>query len=121
MSFWPSDLDASGVASRVVESRREYELLNTGLAALYTEFDKFSKKSPKDRITDLALSAVNDLIADAKRVLAGDRYVDRVSKFVAAGENPTNGDVLLILATLRSGLDRFQDEWSEAWVEEELY
>lgn len=120
MSYWPSELDDNSKASRAEEALHECQLLNAGLRALYTEFDKFSKKNPKDKLTDLALSAVNDAIDDAKRILSGDRYVDRVARFVPAGENPSNGDALLVLSTLRSALDRFQEEWDAYWDEEDL-
>lgn len=91
-----------------------YSILDSEIDSLYREFDKLAKKSG-GRLSDLALANVNLVIKDSKELLTGDRYVDRVSEFVAAGENPLNSDVLLILATLRTALGRFYSIWSPIW------
>lgn len=100
---------------RATQIAADYELLRSELQSLYSEFDKLTKKAPAARLTSLALQTINSLIGDSKRLLSGDRYVDRVSEFVSAGENPVNSDVLLVLASLVSALDRFGEVWYPAW------
>src|SRR5437870_3246402 len=80
--------------------RLQYELHGSAIDGLYVEFDKFTKKAPGDPLTELALEIVNDAIRDAKSLLKGDRYVDRVKEFDPAGDMPQNSDVLLVLSTL---------------------
>jgi hypothetical protein len=108
-------------SGRALRIRREYELHQSAIDGLYEEFDKLSKKAPKERLSELALETVNDAIREAKSLLIGDPYVDRVKEFVAAGETPQNSDVLLVLSTLRSGFRRFRDTWSKAWRDAGFY
>ncbi|MDQ4125717.1 MAG: hypothetical protein M3134_08985 [Actinomycetota bacterium] len=98
----------------------DYTLLKSELMSLYDEFDKLTKKAPNNRLSPLALETVNALIGDAKALLGGDRYVDRVSQFVAAGETPQNSDVLLVLATLVKALARFREVWWHIWDDLEI-
>lgn len=118
-SLWdPQELeDRDEVADQV---HRDYELLGSELHSLYDEFEKLTKKAPATRLTALALQTINALIGDSKRLMSGDRYVDRISEFVAAGENPVNSDVLLILATLVSALNRFREAWYPVWDDLEI-
>lgn len=97
------------------ETKQKFNWLKSEIEGLYLEFDKLTKKAPAQRITDLALENVNAAIGDAKELLAGDRSVDRIDVFVAAGENPVNSDVVLILSKLRAALNRFDSTWSRAW------
>lgn len=99
----------------------EANLIASALDALYEEFDKLSKKSPRERLTELALENVNAAIVDAKSLLVGDRYADRVKEFIAAGETPPYSDVVLVLGTLRSAVARFAGTWDRDWTEESLY
>ena len=118
-SLWnPYELDDRD--KRAEEIHSDYELLRSELQSLYNEFDKLTKKAPASRLTSLALQNINSLIGDSKGLLAGDRYVDRVSEFVSAGENPVNSDVLLVLATLVSALDRFGEVWYPVWEDLEI-
>lgn len=98
----------------------DYHLLRSELHSLYDEFEKLTKKAPTTRLSPLALQTINSLIGDSKQLLSGDRYVDRVSEFVAAGETPFNSDVLLILSTLVTALERFRDIWSPIWDDLEI-
>jgi hypothetical protein len=117
---WPSSIKGDK-KKRGPSVYQEAELVWSALTSLYGEFDKLSKKSPKERVTDLALKNVNDAIVDAKALLGGDRYVDRVTEFIPAGENPQNSDVLLVLSTLQAALERLVDAWKPTWQELNLY
>lgn len=113
-SFWQPDKvdDLAEIAARV---HNNFDALRYEVASLYEEFDKLTKKAPNNQLSPLALQTVNSVIGDAKELLSGDRYVDRVSTFVAAGENPINSDVLLVLATLVTALRRFRVLWNPIW------
>ena len=93
------------------ETRQQWELLNSVLTGLYGEFDKLTKKAPADQITELGLRRVNELIRQAKELLAGDPFIDSIDPFVAAGENPEHRDVLLVLREIRQGMARRNSEY----------
>lgn len=99
------------------ETKQKFNWLKSEIEDLYFEFDKLTKKAAAQRITDLALENVNAAVNDAKELLSGDRSVDRLKSFVAAGENPVNSDVLLVLSKLRTALRRFDSTWSRTWRE----
>jgi hypothetical protein len=77
------------------------------LAGLYDEIDKLAKKAPADEITELGLRQTNSVISAAKEFLAGDPFIDEITPFVPAGENPEYRDVLLVLRQLKQGLARW--------------
>ena len=95
------------------KSRPKRELLHNVVIGLYDEIEKLTKKSPADEITELAMRRVNALIKEAKELLKGDPFVDTIEVFVAAGENPQNRDVLLILREIKQGLERQSSEYYE--------
>src|SRR5438132_13030626 len=100
---------------RAAAIRLQYELHGSAIEGLYVQFDKLTKKAPGDHLTELALETVNDAIRDSKTLLRGDPYVDRVKEFDPAGETPQNSDVLLVLSTLRTALERFRLRWLKVW------
>lgn len=101
--------------------KQDYDILGSAIAGLYVEFDKLSKKQPGGQVSDLALETVNDAIRDSKGFLDGDRYVDRISEFVPAGENPVNSDVLLVLAQIKAALGRFRTSRSSAFSRHSIH
>lgn len=120
-SLWhPEDMSANVLEKRAPAVHADFSIIRAEIDSLYSEFDKLTKKAPGNKISPLALKNVNAAIEDAKRLLTGDRYVDRVSEFVAAGETPTHSDVLLTLASLCTAFDRFRVAWWETWDEMEL-
>jgi hypothetical protein len=97
-----------------LESKRpKYNLVHNVLDGLYDEIEKLTKKAPADQVTELALRRVNALIKEAKELLKGDPFIDTIDVFVAAGDNPENRDVLLILREIRQGLKRQNSEYLE--------
>lgn len=116
IDLWnPKAIGKSKKAEIASEIRSQHSWLESEIENLYVEFDKLTKKSPGQPITVLALENVNCAISDAKELLEGDRAVDRISKFVPAGENPANSDVLLVLSKLRAALTRFKKVWAGQW------
>lgn len=94
-------------ALRVERVRRQRAaLLESVSVGLYDEIDKLSKKAPAESVTDLALGEINQVIVDVKQIADDDQYIARLAAFVPAGDNPDNRDVVLVLRSLRQGLNR---------------
>lgn len=85
-------------------------LLTSVAIGLYEEADKLSKKAPAERVTDLMLEQVNDVIRETKELITNDTYVQRLNEFVAAGDNPELRDVVVVLRQLRQGMQRYE-QW----------
>jgi hypothetical protein len=52
----------------------------------------------------------NDIIRDAKEIVNGDTYLDRIKEFVPAGDNPCYPDVLVVMRGVRDSLRRTKDQ-----------
>lgn len=50
------------------------------------------------------------MIRDAKSIVEGDTYLDRVKEFVPAGNNPVYPDVLVTMRTLQQSLERCETQ-----------
>lgn len=101
--------------------RRRHDLADH-LAGFYEEIDKLAKGKTLLQVTDLVLTEANQSICDAKTIVEGDVYLDRVKEFVPAGDNPVYPDVVVALRTVRQALDRATPrlEDYEETVEERL-
>jgi hypothetical protein len=73
---------------------------------LYEEIDKQFKKSPVEPVTMLTVTSVNQVIADTKEIAISDPYIQRITAFEPAGDNPETRDVALTLNQLLKGLER---------------
>lgn len=93
---------------RSYENSKKLGLLTSVAVGLYEETDKLSKKAPAERVTDLMLEQVNDVIRETKELIIDDTYVQRLNEFVAAGDNPELRDVLVVLRQLRQGMQRYE-------------
>jgi hypothetical protein len=87
--------------------RDQLTLLDSVSRGLYDEIDKLAKKAPAEPITDLALGQINDVIRETKQLVTSDPYVQRLSEFVPAGDNPQHRDAVIVLRQIRQGLERF--------------
>jgi hypothetical protein len=81
--------------------------LSSHLDGVYKEVDKLTKGKTLISTSDLLVDTVNSLIDDAKALIYRDTYLDRLKKFVPAGDNPTYPDVLLSLRILQQSSQRF--------------
>jgi hypothetical protein len=95
--------DALGV---VRERIRRRESLADHLQTFYGEVDKLAKGNRQIEATALTVEQANEIIRDAKAVVTGDVYLDRVKEFVPAGENPVYPDVLMVAATVQAAVRR---------------
>lgn len=76
------------------------------IEGFYDEIDKLAKGKALFVATDLAVQQVNDIIRDAKGIIAGDPHLDRVKEFVPAGDNPVYPDILLVTRAVQQCLSR---------------
>lgn len=88
--------------------KKNLPLLESVSLGLYEEMDKLSKKAPAETVTDLALAQLNDVIRETKLLITEDAFVQRLSEFVPAGDNPELRDAVVVLRQLRQGLERFR-------------
>ena len=90
----------------LAERRRRTALLTSVASGVYDESDKLCKKAPAETVTDLALDHINHVISETKAVADDDPFISRIAKFVPAGENPEQRDVVLVLRQIIQGLER---------------
>jgi hypothetical protein len=57
-------------------------------------------------VAELMVTQINDAIADAKKLIEGDVYLDRVKPFISAGNPPGYPEVLLVAKTVEEVLVR---------------
>jgi hypothetical protein len=93
------------ISDSTKDSKEKLVLLESVSVGLYEEVDKLSKKCPVDSVTDLVLNQMNDIIKETKE-LADDPYIQRLSEFVPAGDNPQQRDAVVVLRQIRQGLER---------------
>lgn len=84
-----------------------HETLSSHLKGFYLEIDKLAKGKALIEVTPFALEQTNDIIRDARTIVAEDPYLDRIKEFVPAGNNPLYPDVLVALRVVREALERF--------------
>jgi hypothetical protein len=109
-----TQLEEAQTALRVLEeslsSARENSKRRTSLAhhlgGFYNEVDKLAKGKSMIEATPLIVEEANDIIRDAKEMIKGDVFLDRVKQFVPAGTNPVYPDVLVVARIVQSALER---------------
>lgn len=101
-----------GHLQRNKENARRYQLLKSVVEGLYLEIDKLAKKAPAEQITELALEQINDVITDTKSLMQDDPYIQKLNRFVPAGDMPQLRDVLIVLGQVRQGLIRISGVWN---------
>jgi hypothetical protein len=77
------------------------------LAGFYEEVDKLAKGKALFPATDMIVEDANNIIRDAKALIDGDVYIDRLKEFVPAGDNPVYPDILMASRTVQQALSRF--------------
>jgi hypothetical protein len=98
--------EAEKALQLVRERIRRRNALADHLQAFYAEVDKLAKGNRQLEATDLAVEQANAIIRDAKEMVSGDFYLERVKEFVPAGENPVYPDVLMVAATVQAAVRR---------------
>ena len=95
--------DELRTVSRLANRR---DALVSHLEGFYQEIDKLTKGKTLLPVTPLMVEQANDIIRDAKGIVTGDTYLDRIKEFVPAGDNPLYPDVLVVMRGVRDGLER---------------
>ncbi len=99
---------------RAVRDRiRRRDALADHLETFYGEVDKLAKGNRQIEATTLTVDQANEIIRDAKTIVVGDVYLDRVKEFVPAGENAVYPDVLMVAATVQAAVRRAKSVLSE--------
>lgn len=93
----------------VMGREQQRHTLDNHLHGLYAEVDKLAKGRAMSEVTALIMTQTNEGVRDAKAIVEGDPYLDRVKEFVAAGNYPVYPDVLVALRTVRQALARAAD------------
>ena len=93
-------------------ARKRCDALLNHSGGFYDEVNKLAKGKALLEVTPLALERANEIIRDAKAIVKGDVYLDRIKEFVPAGNNPVYPDVLVNIRAVRDTLGRFKDEAS---------
>jgi hypothetical protein len=87
------------------------EELDIYVNAIYEELVRQSKDRTQPMLSDLALKQVNRAIKDAKAEFGSrNRYVGDLERFVAAGENPSVRDALLVLGLVRKAIAKARSD-----------
>jgi hypothetical protein len=84
----------------------ELSALESVSVGLYEELDKFTKKAPAEPVTEFVLNQLNDIVRETKKMAVGDPHIQKLTEFVAAGDNPQQRDALVLLRQSRQGLER---------------
>jgi hypothetical protein len=93
------------------EARKKNKLrkaLLSHLRTFYSEMNNIAKGKGMSLIpvAELMVAQINDAIADAKKLIEGDVYLDRVKQFISAGNPPSYPEVLLVAKTVEEVLVR---------------
>jgi len=81
------------------------------LDGFYAEVDKLAKGRTMLEVTPLVLDQANEIIKDAKTIVTGDVYLDRIKEFVPAGNNPVYPDVLVAIRGVKNSLQRAKESF----------
>jgi hypothetical protein len=84
-----------------------YGTFTSHLDGFYEEIDKLAKGKSMMQATDMIVEGTNTIIRDAKAIIDGDIYIERLKEFVPAGENPVYPDILMALRTIQQASARF--------------
>jgi hypothetical protein len=85
-----------------------YEELRSDLSGFYEEIDKLAKGKAMVDATELVIVHANDIVRDAKNLINGDTYLDRVKEFVPAGDNQIYSDVLVTMRIVQQAVSRYE-------------
>src|ERR1022692_1311562 len=95
-------------ADEARKKNKQREALLSHLRVFYSEMNNIAKGKGMSLIpvAELMVTQINDAIADAKKLIEGDVYLDRVKPFISAGDPPSYPEVLLVARTVEEVLVR---------------
>lgn len=97
------------------KKNKQREALLSHLRTFYSEMNNIAKGKAMSLIpvAELMVTQINDAIADAKKLIEGDLYLDRVKPFISAGNPPSYPEVLLVTRTVEEVLVRHERDFDE--------
>lgn len=95
-------------ADEARKKNKQRNALLSHLRTFYSEMNNIAKGKAMSLIpvAELMVTQINDAIADAKKLIEGDVYLDRVKPFISAGNPPSYPEVLLVAKTVEEVLVR---------------
>lgn len=95
-------------ADEARKKNKQRKALLSHLQTFYSEMNNIAKGKGMSLmpVAELMVTHINDAIADAKKLIEGDIYLDRVKPFISAGNPPTYPEVLLVAKTVEEVLIR---------------
>lgn len=95
-------------ANEARKKNKQRKALLSHLRVFYSEMNNIAKGKAMSLIpvAELMVTQINDAIADAKNLIEGDVYLDRVKPFIPAGNPPSYPEVLLVTKTVEEVLVR---------------
>jgi hypothetical protein len=95
-------------ADEARKKNKQRNALLSHLRTFYSEMSNIAKGKAMSLIpvAELMVTQINDAIADAKKLIEGDVYLDRVKPFISAGNPPGYPEVLLVAKTVEEVLVR---------------
>ena len=95
-------------ADEARKKNKQRTALLSHLRTFYSEMNNIAKGKAMSLIpvAELMVTQINDAIADAKKLIEGDVYLDRVKPFISAGNPPSYPEVLLVAKTVEEVLVR---------------
>lgn len=102
-------------AREIQKKNKQSKALLSHLRAFYSEMSNIAKGKGMSLlpVAELMVSQINDAIADAKKLIEGDVYLDRVKPFISAGNPPSYPEVLLVTKTVEEVLVRRRSDFDE--------
>jgi len=95
-------------ADETRKKNKQRKALLSHLQTFYSEMNNIAKGKAMSLIpvAELMVTQINEAIGDAKRLIEGDVYLDRVKPFISAGNPPGYPEVLLVAKTVEEVLVR---------------
>jgi hypothetical protein len=95
-------------ADEARKKNKQRKALLSHLRTFYSEMNNIAKGKAMSMIpvAELMVTQINDAIADAKKLIERDVYLDRVKPFISAGNPPSYPEVLLVAKTVEEVLVR---------------
>jgi hypothetical protein len=107
------------------EKDERRKALLSHLRTFYSEMNNIAKGKGMSLIpvAELMVTQINDAIGDAKTLIAGDVYLDRVKPFISAGNPPTYPEVLLVAKIVEEVLVRHNKDFDARLkaIQQKLY
>jgi hypothetical protein len=100
-------------ADEARNKNKQRKALLSHLRTFYSEMNNIAKGKAMSLIpvAELMVTQINDAIADAKKLIEGDVYLDRVKPFISAGNPPSYPEVLLVAKIVEEVLVRQGDDF----------